>query len=85
MSYFRENIDKIDGYQPGFQPSQKEVIKLNTNENPYPPSPDVMKALAEINAEQLRLQHLITWHLIPLPNSRVQKIHITLTITYIKL
>ncbi|MBN1393212.1 MAG: histidinol-phosphate transaminase, partial [Sedimentisphaerales bacterium] len=54
MSYFRENIEKADGYVPGFQPAQKEVIKLNTNENPYPPSPEVMRALARINAEQLR-------------------------------
>ncbi len=54
MGYFRENIEKVKGYEPGFQPSQTEVIKLNTNENPYPPSPKVLKVLAEINAEQLR-------------------------------
>jgi len=64
MSYFRRNIEKAEGYQPGFQPSfaeategrpqQADVVKLNTNENPYPPSPEVMKVLAEINAEQLR-------------------------------
>jgi len=54
MGYFRENIEKIEGYQPGFQPKQTDVIKLNTNENPYPPSPQVMKVLTEINPEQLR-------------------------------
>lgn len=64
MGYFRENIEKAKGYEPGFQPSfaeategrpgQADVIKLNTNENPYPPSPAVLKALAEISAEQLR-------------------------------
>jgi len=54
VGYFRENIEKIKGYEPGFQPAQREVIKLNTNENPYPPSPDVMKVLAQINPEQLR-------------------------------
>lgn len=54
MSYFRKNIEKIKGYEPGFQPKETDVIKLNTNENPYPPSPAVMKVLAEINAEQLR-------------------------------
>jgi histidinol-phosphate aminotransferase len=54
MGYFRENIDKLKGYEPGFQPSQTEVVKLNTNENPYPPSPQVLKVLQEINPEQLR-------------------------------
>ena len=54
MGYFRENIEKAKGYKPGFQPSQADVVKLNTNENPYPPSPNVMKALSKINPEQLR-------------------------------
>jgi len=54
MSYFRENVEKVKGYEPGFQPKQPNVVKLNTNENPYPPSPNVMKVLAEITAEQLR-------------------------------
>ncbi|MHC4124590.1 MAG: histidinol-phosphate transaminase [Planctomycetota bacterium] len=54
MGYFRENIQKIDGYTPGFQPQQADVVKLNTNENPYPPSPRVMESLAQIEPEQLR-------------------------------
>lgn len=54
MGYFRENIEKAKGYEPGFQPKQTDVLKLNTNENPYPPSPAVLKVLAEIDAEQLR-------------------------------
>jgi histidinol-phosphate aminotransferase len=54
MTYFRENIEKAEGYEPGFQPKQKDVVKLNTNENPYPPSPAVLKVLSEIGAEQLR-------------------------------
>ncbi len=54
MSYFRDNIEQAKGYEPGFQPKQTDVLKLNTNENPYPPSPQVMKVLAEIKPEQLR-------------------------------
>ena len=54
MGYFRQNIEKARAYEPGFQPSQTDVVKLNTNENPYPPSPQVLKVLAEVKAEQLR-------------------------------
>ena len=54
MGYFRLNIEKANGYVPGFQPKEAEVIKLNTNENPYPPSPAVMKAVAQVGAEQFR-------------------------------
>jgi histidinol-phosphate aminotransferase len=54
MSYFRENIEKMAGYEPGFQPKQTSVIKLNTNENPYPPSPKVIEAIKNTTPEQLR-------------------------------
>jgi histidinol-phosphate aminotransferase len=54
MSYFRDNVAGAAGYTPGFQPKAPEVVKLNTNENPYPPSPRVMEALAAIRPEQLR-------------------------------
>jgi histidinol-phosphate aminotransferase len=54
MGYFRRNIESAKGYEPGFQPKEINIIKLNTNENPYPPSPAVLKALAEIQPEQLR-------------------------------
>jgi len=54
MGYFRENIEKAEGYEPGFQPKESNVVKLNTNENPYPPSPNVIKVLSKINPEQLR-------------------------------
>ncbi len=54
MGYFRENVERAKGYEPGFQPGQMDVVKLNTNENPYPPSPAIMKVLAQIDAEQLR-------------------------------
>jgi histidinol-phosphate aminotransferase len=56
MNYFRKNIAAVDGYSPGFQPktSQSTLVKLNTNENPYPPSPNAVKALGEVTAEKLR-------------------------------
>lgn len=54
MSYFRDNIERAAGYVPGFQPAATDVVKLNTNENPYPPSPEVMKTLAAMQGEQLR-------------------------------
>jgi len=54
MAYFRDNIEQVKGYEPGFQPKQTDVLKLNTNENPYPPSPKVMEVLAQIKPEQLR-------------------------------
>ena len=54
MGYFRDNIEKMAGYVPGFQPKAAEVVKLNTNENPYPPSPAVIDVLRNLEAEKLR-------------------------------
>jgi histidinol-phosphate aminotransferase len=55
MNYFRENIEKANAYQPGFQPVQTDdVVKLNTNENPYPPSPAVLQAVKAVSPAQLR-------------------------------
>lgn len=54
MAYFRNTIEKMAGYVPGFQPKGKDVVKLNTNENPYPPSPKVLEAIGHTTAEQLR-------------------------------
>lgn len=44
-SFARPEIQAITGYTPGEQPQQGEFIKLNTNENPYPPSPQVREAV----------------------------------------
>jgi histidinol-phosphate aminotransferase len=54
MGYFRPNIEKMAGYVPGFQPKSADVVKLNTNENPYPPSPAVLNIIRNVKAEQLR-------------------------------
>jgi histidinol-phosphate aminotransferase len=54
MSYFRRHIDALDGYVPGEQPTDPTVTKLNTNENPYPPSPKVIEAIQAITPDQLR-------------------------------
>lgn len=54
-TFVRPHIRQMDGYTPGEQPSVGErVVKLNTNENPFPPSPKVMQALREIEPEVLR-------------------------------
>jgi histidinol-phosphate aminotransferase len=45
MSFFRPAIDRIAGYLPGEQPQEPGWVKLNTNENPYPPSPQVVDAI----------------------------------------
>ncbi len=55
MTYFRRNIEKMTGYVPGEQPGPGEkVIKLNTNENPYPPSPAAVEAMRALEADRLR-------------------------------
>jgi histidinol-phosphate aminotransferase len=41
-------------YVPGEQPARRDLVKLNTNENPYPPSPDVMAAIVATDADSLR-------------------------------
>ncbi len=55
MINFRDNVKKMEGYVPGEQPPpDSKVVKLNTNENPYPPSPEVMKVLRGFEGEWLR-------------------------------
>lgn len=53
--YIRQNIATLQAYTPGEQPRDPGIIKLNTNENPYPPSPRVAEALAVFDCSRLRL------------------------------
>lgn len=48
------HVRKLEAYTPGEQPKARGVIKLNTNENPYPPSPDCAKALKSLDLDSLR-------------------------------
>jgi histidinol-phosphate aminotransferase len=52
---FRKNIEAMSGYVPGEQPQGGAYIKLNTNENPYPPSPRVVAAVKKAAGSALRL------------------------------
>lgn len=51
----RPIVRSLKAYQPGEQPQGKRVIKLNTNENPYPPSPRVLEAIRAEASDDLRL------------------------------
>ncbi|HEY9738480.1 MAG TPA: histidinol-phosphate transaminase [Trichocoleus sp.] len=55
MSYFRAAVEAMTGYTPGEQPKPgTPIIKLNTNENPYPPSPKALEVLRTLDSEWLR-------------------------------
>jgi histidinol-phosphate aminotransferase len=53
--FWSEAIKTLKPYVPGEQPKQGEIIKLNTNENPYPPSPKAIEVLSHFPTERLRL------------------------------
>ena len=55
MKAWEANVRKVVPYTPGEQPNRPGMIKLNTNENPYPPAPGVLKALEELDIDRLRL------------------------------
>ena len=54
MGLFRPSVERLEGYVPGEQPKIKGLIKLNTNENPYPPSPRVLAAVKSATDGRLR-------------------------------
>ncbi|MDD6619730.1 MAG: histidinol-phosphate transaminase [Eubacteriales bacterium] len=51
---WKENLRKITPYVPGEQSKNKNIVKLNANENPYPPSPKAIEALKSFNSDRLR-------------------------------
>lgn len=55
MSNWEEYVRTVEPYVPGEQPNQPDMIKLNTNENPYPPAPGVVEALKNFDTDKLRL------------------------------
>ena len=52
---WEQNVRKVVPYIPGEQPKQKDIVKLNTNENPYPPAPGVAKLIQDFDMDTLRL------------------------------
>ena len=52
---FQDKLISIEPYTAGEQPKSADIIKLNANENPYPPSPAVKKAIADFDADSLKL------------------------------
>ncbi|HWN94029.1 MAG TPA: aminotransferase class I/II-fold pyridoxal phosphate-dependent enzyme, partial [Methylomirabilota bacterium] len=55
MKLVRPMVRSLQPYVPGEQPKIRGLIKLNTNENPYPPSPKVLRAVQAAVDERLRL------------------------------
>ncbi len=55
MRLWEDKVRRVAPYVPGEQPNKKHMIKLNTNENPYPPAPGVTEALRAFDSDRLRL------------------------------
>jgi len=53
--FWSDLVRQLTPYVPGEQPQRDRLVKLNTNENPYPPSPNVLAAISQVNGEALRL------------------------------
>ena len=55
MSTWRDYVRRVEPYTPGEQPNQPGMIKLNTNENPYPPAPGVTALAEHLPTDRFRL------------------------------
>ena len=55
MNFVRKHVRRMHPYVPGEQPKERGLVKLNTNENPYPPSPKVLAAVKQAVDQRLRL------------------------------
>ena len=55
MAYLSKFLSSLSPYTAGEQPKDKRYVKLNTNENPYPPAPAVRKILDEFDVSRMRL------------------------------
>lgn len=53
--FWSKRVQELDPYTPGEQPQDQQYIKLNTNENPYPPSPKAIQAMQSASDENMRL------------------------------
>lgn len=54
MKEWMKNLRDIEPYVPGEQSKEKDIVKINANENPYPPSPRAVEIMQSFNAEKLR-------------------------------
>lgn len=54
LSAWKENLRKIEPYVPGEQSKDKDIVKINANENPYPPSPKAVEVLKNFDTNNLR-------------------------------
>ena len=64
MRGWESYIRRVTPYTPGEQPAAERLIKLNTNENPYPPAPAVRQALMEMirtDCASIRIQLPMYW------------------------